>query len=71
MAVLRHDADGLVAGTAEAADPPWWEVAISWVYMSFFMLPYVVAAVLWLRDRDEWKAFVRLFVGSSFAALVI
>ena len=39
--------------------------------MSFFILPYVVAAVLWLRDRDEWKAFVRLFVGLSFAALVI
>jgi hypothetical protein len=50
---------------------PWWEVAISTVYMSFFVLPYVVAGVLWLRDRDEWKAFVRLFVGLSFAALVV
>ena len=51
--------------------PPWWEVVISCVYMSFFILPYVVAAVLWLRDRDEWKAFVKLFVVLSFAALVI
>ncbi len=51
--------------------PPWWEIAISTVYMSFFILPYVVAAVLWLRDRDEWKAFVRLFVGLSFVALII
>jgi PAP2 superfamily len=51
--------------------PPWWEVAVSTVYMSFFILPYVVAAVLWLRDREEWKAFVRLFVGLSFAGLVI
>jgi hypothetical protein len=50
---------------------PWWEVAISSVYMSFFVLPYVVAGVLWLRDRDEWKAFVRLFVGLSFAALIV
>jgi hypothetical protein len=50
---------------------PWWEVAISTVYMSFFVLPYVVAGVLWLRDRDEWKAFVRLFVGLSFAALIV
>jgi membrane-associated phospholipid phosphatase len=41
------------------------------VYMSFFILPYVVAGVLWLRNRDEWKAFVRLFVALSFAALVI
>ena len=51
--------------------PPWWEVVISTVYMSFFILPYVVAGVLWLRNRDEWKAFVKLFVGLSFAALVI
>lgn len=51
--------------------PPWWEIVISSVYMSFFILPYVVAAVLWLRDRDEWKSFVRLFVGLSFTALII
>ncbi|GAB5898375.1 phosphatase PAP2 family protein [Mycolicibacterium mageritense] len=51
--------------------PPWWEIVISTVYMSFFILPYVVAGVLWLRDRDEWKRFVRLFVGLSFAALAI
>lgn len=51
--------------------PPWWEVVLSCVYMSFFILPYVVAGVLWLRNRDEWKAFVKLFVGLSFAGLVI
>jgi hypothetical protein len=51
--------------------PPWWEIVISTVYMSFFILPYVVAAVLWLRNREEWKAFVRLFVGLSFTALIM
>ncbi|TFV58224.1 phosphatase PAP2 family protein [Mycobacterium sp. PS03-16] len=51
--------------------PPWWEVVISSVYMSFFVLPYVVAAVLWLRNRDEWKKFVRMFVGLNFAALIV
>ncbi|GAY13359.1 phosphatidic acid phosphatase [Mycobacterium sp. shizuoka-1] len=51
--------------------PPWWEVVVSTVYMSFFILPYVVAAVLWLRDRDEWKAFVRRFVILSFSALAV
>ncbi|MGV0792897.1 phosphatase PAP2 family protein [Mycolicibacterium sp. XJ1819] len=51
--------------------PPWWEVVISSVYMSFFILPYVIAAMLWLRNREEWKSFVRLFVGLSFTALVI
>ncbi|ULE33916.1 phosphatase PAP2 family protein [Mycobacterium sp. IDR2000157661] len=51
--------------------PPWWEVVSSCVYMSFFILPYVVAAVLWLRDREEWKSFVRLFVGLNFVGLSI
>jgi hypothetical protein len=53
------------------AEPPWWEVIGSCVYMSFFVLPYVVAAVLWLRDRDEWKSFVRMFVSLNVAGLII
>ncbi len=51
--------------------PPWWEVIISGVYMSFFVLPYVVAGVLWLRNRSDWAAFVRRFVALSFAALAV
>jgi hypothetical protein len=51
--------------------PPWWEVIISGIYMSFFVLPYVVAGVLWLRSRSDWAAFVRRFVALSFAALVV
>jgi hypothetical protein len=53
------------------AQPPWWEVIISSIYMSFFVLPYLVAGVLWLRNRTEWAAFARQFVALSFAALVI
>ncbi|MCX2929720.1 phosphatase PAP2 family protein [Mycobacterium sp. CVI_P3] len=52
-------------------EPPWWEVIISTVYISFFILPYALGGVLWLRDRDVWKAFVRRFVVLSFAALAI
>ena len=52
-------------------DPPAWEVVMSTTYMSFFILPYVVAGVLWLRNREEWKAFVRLFVALNFTALII
>jgi len=52
-------------------EPPWWEVVISSIYMSFFILPYVVAAVLWLRDREEWKSFVKLFVGLNVVGLAI
>jgi PAP2 superfamily len=53
------------------AVPPVWEVAVSTIYMSFFVLPYVVAGVLWLRNREDWKAFVRRFVALSFTALAI
>jgi hypothetical protein len=51
--------------------PPWWEVIISGIYMSFFVLPYVVAGVLWLHSRSDWAAFIRRFVALSFAALVV
>ena len=51
--------------------PPWWEVVISTTYMSFFIVPYVIAGVLWLRNREEWKKFAQLFVVLSFTALVI
>lgn len=49
--------------------PPWWEVVVSTVYMSFFILPYVVAGVLWLRNRAAWKAFVVRFLALQFIAL--
>ena len=51
--------------------PPWWEVIISGIYMSFFVLPYLVAGVLWLRNRSDWAAFVRRFVALSFVALIV
>jgi hypothetical protein len=53
------------------AQPPWWEVVISSIYMSFFILPYVVAGVLWLRNRSDWAAFVRRFVALCFGALIV
>jgi hypothetical protein len=51
--------------------PPWWEVIISSIYMSFFILPYAVAGVLWLYSRTDWAAFVRRFVALSFAAVAV
>ena len=51
--------------------PPWWEVILSATYMSHFIVPYVVAGVLWLHNRDDWKAFVRRFVALSFVAVTI
>ncbi len=49
----------------------WWEVAIGLIYLSHFVVPFVVAAVLWLRDRRRWLGYATRFVVLSFAAVVI
>ncbi len=52
----------------------WWDAVAALCYVSFFFLPYVTAAVLWLRSRRDfyrWSLrFVALsFVGFAFFAL--
>jgi len=46
----------------------WWELALSILYVSHFVVPFVVAAWLWLRDRDRWAQYTRRFVTLSFMA---
>ena len=48
----------------------WWEVPVTLVYVSHFFVPFVVAAVFWLRDRARYWQYVRRFVTLSFAAAV-
>lgn len=49
---------------------PWWEVVTSLIYMSYFVVPYAVAAVLWLRNRSVWRRFAVCFVATTFLGLV-
>jgi hypothetical protein len=49
--------------------PPWWEVGVSLVYVSYFLAPWAVAGVLWLRDRQAWRRFAFQFVTISFIGL--
>ncbi|HST47817.1 phosphatase PAP2 family protein [Jatrophihabitans sp.] len=49
--------------------PPWWEVGVSLVYVSYFLAPWAVAGVLWLRDRQAWRRFAIRFVTISFIGL--
>ncbi|MGW4154878.1 phosphatase PAP2 family protein [Micromonospora chersina] len=37
----------------------WWDVAVSWIYFSHFVATLAAAAVLWLRDRGRWGAYMR------------
>lgn len=52
------------------AAPPWWEIITSVVYMSYFIVPYAVAAVLWLRNRSTWRHYAACFLATTFLALV-
>ena len=44
----------------------WWEVVTSAIYVSHFIVPFVVAAVLWVRNRERWLGYVRRFMTLSF-----
>jgi PAP2 superfamily len=37
----------------------WYEVMASFVYFSHFVMALIVAAVLWMSNRDRWLRFVR------------
>jgi len=52
------------------AKPPWWEVIVSVVYISYFIVPYALAGILWLRNRASWRKFVARFVAISLIGLV-
>lgn len=43
-----------------------WEIVPSVVYISHFVVPFAVAAVLWARDRARWAGYARRFVLLSF-----
>jgi membrane-associated phospholipid phosphatase len=44
----------------------WWDVTVSLTYVSFFLLPYLTAAVFWLRSRAEFHRWAARFVTLSF-----
>ena len=48
----------------------WWDVLVSWVYFSHFVVVFVAAVVLWLRDRARWAAFMRRWAFLCTAGLV-
>lgn len=52
------------------AEAQWWEVFTSFVYMSYFIVPYAVAGFLWLKDRLQWRRFVLRLVTIFFIGLI-
>jgi hypothetical protein len=48
----------------------WWDVAVSFVYFSHFVVSLTVAVVLWTRHRPTWLAFMRRWLFLTLAGLV-
>lgn len=46
--------------------PTWWEAVVSLTYVSFFLLPYLTAGVLWLRSRSRFHQWALRFVTMSY-----
>lgn len=50
--------------------PHWWQVATSLCYLSHFVVPFVVAGVLWWRDRKRFVAFAGRFCTLAYVGLL-
>jgi hypothetical protein len=49
-------------------DVQWWDILVGLCYISFFFLPYVTAAALWIRSRADFYSWALRFVPLSFLA---
>jgi hypothetical protein len=47
-----------------------WDYAAFGVYMTHFIVPFVVAGVLWKYQHDRFYRYTALFVGLTFAAFI-
>ena len=54
-----------------ASDPRWYDLFFTTVYASHFVTGLTIAAVLWVRNRHEFTAWMRRLVAISYAALAI
>jgi len=52
------------------AQPNWWDAAASIIYATHFILPFVVAGILWAKDRAEWRWFASRFLVLCFLGCV-
>ena len=48
----------------------WWEAVMTLTYISHFFVPYVITAVLWLRDRSAWRAWLARFSALTTVGLI-
>lgn len=49
---------------------PWWTVLTGMVYLSHFVLPWLVAAVFYVRSRQRWGRYMRRILLLSYLGLL-
>jgi hypothetical protein len=54
-----------------SSDPRWYDIFFTTVYASHFLTGLTIAAVLWIRKRDEWLLWMRRYITINFGALVV
>ena len=47
----------------------WWDVAFTFIYTSYFIVPFVLAGWFWARDRLAFKRFTRRLVTLALCGL--
>jgi membrane-associated phospholipid phosphatase len=52
------------------SDPRWYDVFFTTIYASHFLTGLTIAAVLWVRKREEWLRWMRRYVTINFGALI-
>src|SRR5262245_35106600 len=53
------------------SDPRWYDVFFTTVYASHFLTGLTIAAILWVRRREEWLKWMRRYVAINFGALAV
>lgn len=56
-----------LAGAVQHA--PWWSVFVTLCYCSHFMVSPIIAAVLWVRSRERFRAWAALLVALAVAGI--
>jgi hypothetical protein len=54
-----------------AADVRWYDLVVCLTYYSFFFLPYLTAAVMWLSSRADFYSWSLRFVSLSFFSFAL
>jgi len=47
----------------------WWEAVVAVTYLTHFVVPYLITAVLWVRDRADWRAWLARFATTTAIGL--